>query len=104
MQVLLESNAACSRFVVAAASLHSLIGGRQCCHDLFSGSAIERASVARPIFRRHNMRIGHALTVISNSSITADDHHHHLRALLGHARAAATLLTGFFSLKETDFR
>jgi hypothetical protein len=50
------------------------------------------------------MRIGHALTVISNSSITADDHHHHLRALLGHARAAATLLTGFFSLKETDFR
>ena len=72
MQVLLESNAACSRFVVAAASLHSLIGGRQCCHDLFSGSAIERASVARPIFRRHNMRIGHALTVISNSSITPD--------------------------------
>jgi hypothetical protein len=50
------------------------------------------------------MRIGHALTVISNSSITADDHHHHLRALLGHARAAATLLPGFFSLKETDFR
>lgn len=73
MQVLLESNAACSRFVVAAASLHSLIGGRQCYHDLFSGSAIERASVTRPIFRRHTMRIGHALTVIINSSITTDD-------------------------------